>query len=194
MHHLYHTESLILERRPFGEANYYITLLTRDLGLIRASAQGIRLSQSKLKGSLTEFSFSRVSLVRGRAMWRITSAELKKNYYTIIRGTSTLCISARLFALVGRLVHGEEKNQELFDLLKDTLEFFSRDDRQPYDEMALELLVVLKILATLGYGTRLLKFSPLLTAPLSFELLPQISLEKKYALQEINTILRETHL
>ena len=48
MHHIYHTEGIILGSRNFGEAGKYYYLLTRDLGLVYASAQGVRKMSSKL--------------------------------------------------------------------------------------------------------------------------------------------------
>ena len=56
MHHIYTTKAIIIKSLPLGEANKIYFLLTKDLGFIKASAQGVRLDKSKLKGHLEDFS------------------------------------------------------------------------------------------------------------------------------------------
>ena len=66
MHHIYTTKAIIIRSIPIGEANKYYFLLTEDLGFIRATAQGVRLDKSKLKGHLQDFCFVEISLVKGK--------------------------------------------------------------------------------------------------------------------------------
>ena len=75
MHHIYTTEAIIIKSISMGEANRIYFLLTRDLGFIKATAQGVRLAKSKLKGHLLTFSLVKISVVKGKDLWRITSAE-----------------------------------------------------------------------------------------------------------------------
>ena len=55
MHHIYHTEGIILGSRNFGEAGKYYYIFTRDLGMITAGAQGVRKMSSKLRFVLQDF-------------------------------------------------------------------------------------------------------------------------------------------
>jgi len=64
MHHIYHTHGFILSSRNNGEANRMLMIYTREMGLIRAVAQGIRLHKSKLRFTLQDFSYVNVDLVR----------------------------------------------------------------------------------------------------------------------------------
>jgi len=73
MYRTYTTEAVVLGSRDAGEANKYYFLLTRELGLIHAFAQGVRELKSKLRYSLAELSYVKVSLVRGKEKWRLTS-------------------------------------------------------------------------------------------------------------------------
>ena len=74
MHHIYHTEGIILGSKNYGEAGKYYSIFTRDLGMIYASAQGVRKMSSKLRFILQDFSYVKVDLVQGRDFWRVTSA------------------------------------------------------------------------------------------------------------------------
>lgn len=130
-YHIYTTKGLVLSKRALREADQIYSILTRDLGLVRASATGVRRESSKLRGSLEPFSISTVSLVRGKEYWKLTSAELLQR----LPNSQSL---ARPFALLERLVPGEAENSELFDALEANL----KDS---------ETLLVGRILLHLGY-------------------------------------------
>ena len=110
-YHIYTTRGLVLSTRGVGEVDRVYSILTRDLGLIRARATGVRKVNSKLRGTLEPFSLSSISLVRGKDYWRLTSSELVKKV-----GESKAL--ARPLALLEKLVQGEAPNPELFDAVE----------------------------------------------------------------------------
>jgi DNA repair protein RecO (recombination protein O) len=114
-YHIYTTKGLVLSARPAREADRVYSILTRDLGLVRASATGVRKEGSKLRGALEPFVISQVSLVRGKEFWRITSAE-------VLRPIPAEAGIGRPLALLERLVPGEAVHPELFDAIEEFLE------------------------------------------------------------------------
>jgi len=84
MRHKYTVKSLVLARYPVSEANADIVLLTTELGLVYARAQGVRKSGAKLAAALQTLSESDVVLLRGREGWRITGAVLEKNRFMFL--------------------------------------------------------------------------------------------------------------
>ncbi len=109
---VYSTRGFILGSAPSGEASKTYSIYTEDFGLLKARAQGVRLIQSKLRYNLEDYSFCALSLVRGKEFWRITGSQ------SLDEGPKPdLLVRARVLNLVRRLVHGEERNQELFDAL-----------------------------------------------------------------------------
>ncbi len=110
-YHIYTTKGIVLSERPVREADRIYTILTRDLGLVRATALGVRNSASKLRGNMEPFSLSSISLVRGKEHWRLTSAESIRNIH------NSLAI-ARPLALLEKLVQGESTHPELFDTIE----------------------------------------------------------------------------
>lgn len=124
MYHLYHTPALVLASAPQGEGSKTFTLFTRELGLIHATATSVREERSKLRYGLQDFSYSEVTLVRGKEFWRVTSAVLIENVYTAFRATPEAALMfARAFRLLRRLVAGEEKNKRLFDAVREAFLF-----------------------------------------------------------------------
>lgn len=163
-YHIYTTKGIILSERPLREADRVYQILTRDLGLVRATALGVRKEASKLRGSLEPVMLATVSLVRGKEYWRITSAlsmKKVKPFPGILRP----------LALLEKLVQGEARHPELFDAIEK--ELLSSEEKS---EMR-EIKFVAKILFHLGY----LKEA-------------DFNLEKKELLKAINEGIEASHL
>lgn len=163
-YHIYTTKGIVLSSRPWREADRIYSILTRELGLIRATAIGVRKEASKLRGALEPFILSSVSLVRGREYWRAASAES-------ICNISPSPAIARPFDLIEKLVQGEAPHPELFDDIE--LAVLS----SPTDDETSEIHLVSKILFHLGY----LKEADLV-------------LDKKALIKAINKGLEASHL
>lgn len=193
MHSIYTTEGFILKSLNSGEANKYYWIFTKDLGLVRATAQGVRLLKSKLRYHLRDLSLVSLSLVRGRDLWRITNAETISNFGT----ASVAPLITRIFSLILRLVHGEEKNEELFQTLKEGIVFLINNS-EPADKEQIanfECILALRILSNLGYIGKLDNFSVFVESPFfSLELLAKMSTLRRQAISEINKSLKETQL
>lgn len=191
MYNIYTTESFILRSVNFGEANKYFFIFTKDFGLLKASAQGVRHLKSKLRYSLEDFSFGQISLVRGREVWRITSAERKLD----LKEPKKLLILSQIFSLLLRLLHGEEKNCSLFASLKEGMTFLQKSKLTNETLANFECIMALRILSALGYLGKLGDFDQFITSPyFTSELLATMSILKSKAILEINKSLRETHL
>ena len=154
MHHIYQTEGFVLRTRPAAEESKTIRLMTKDLGVVEARAQGVRRSASKLRFALQEFSYCKVSLVRGKEVWRIVNAVPLENAFFILRGKpEALATVARILLLVGRLVSGEEEHAELFDIVRASIESLANDAFSQQEILLAESVFVLRILAALGYAS-----------------------------------------
>ena len=180
-----------MKSAAFGEANKYFFIFTKEFGLIKASAQSVRRLPSKLRYGLEDFSLAQVSVVRGKEIWRLTSAEKRLK---IERGEKLLLLS-RIFSLLLRLLHGEEKNDRLFDGLKEGMYFLEKSGLTEENLVSFECIMALRILSALGYIGQLGDFDQF-TVSLYFtsELLTQMSALKTRAILEINKSLKETHL
>jgi DNA repair protein RecO len=110
MRHKYATTGIVLARTPIGEASAFITLLTPDLGLIRARAQSVRKPGAKLAAASQTFSESDVILVRGKEGWRLSGAVLGCAWYSELSRPARLR-AGRITSLILRLVHGESSGE-----------------------------------------------------------------------------------
>ena len=154
----------MLSYEPRRESDRIYNILTRDLGLIRAMALGVRKEISKLRGALEPFTLSRVSVVRGKEYWRTTSAEFIQNIFP-------LPTIARPLLLLEKLVQGEAPHSKLFDAVEEAI----LSDK-PQDEI-FEVRLVSKILYHLGYLKEV-----------------DLNLDKKELVRAINKGLESSHL
>ncbi len=194
-HTIYTTEGLILKSVGFGEANKYFSIYTKDFGLIQATAQSVRHLKSKLRYHLRDFSLGHISLVRGREVWRITSADGKIN----LQGGKHFALLSRIFSLLLRLVQGEEQNDLLFNHLKEGLIFLENYDNNKQDDIKIlanfECILALRILSTLGYIGQIGDFEQFISSPyFTQDLIMAMSGIKSKAICEINKSLKETNL
>src|SRR3989344_2260267 len=99
MHHIYHTEGIILGSRNFGEAGKYYNVFTRDLGMIYATAQGVRKISSKLRFVLQDFVYLKIDLVQGKDFWRVTSVSKTDKLEKITKNPETFIVFSNIARL-----------------------------------------------------------------------------------------------
>ncbi|MBX4200167.1 DNA repair protein RecO [Candidatus Parcubacteria bacterium] len=186
-HHIYNTKGVILNSRTQREADRVYSILTEDLGLVRATAQGVRKGSSKLGGILMKFSLINLSLVKGRNIWRITTATGDER----VKWSRMKLVSlARVLSLLEKLIHGEEKSKKLFQTLVESIEFLkSVEDNE---SELWEVLVVSRLLNSLGYMSPTETLKGYLTDEWSQELIRETLKNKKNLVQLINKGLKES--
>lgn len=138
----------MLSRRPLGEANALVTLLTTDFGIIRARAQGLRKPISKLSPGLQTFMQSDVSLVRGKEGWRLTGAILVRSWAGEL-SPQARTRAARVFDLMQRLTQGEYAEPQLYAIAHALLSALTHLSEESAD--AAECLAALRVLHVLGH-------------------------------------------
>src|SRR3989344_6106104 len=193
MHHIYHTEGIVLGSKNSGEAGKYYYIFTRDLGMIHASAQGVRKMSSKLRFVLQDFAYVNVDLVQGRDFWRVTSATKTSQLEKITKRPETFKIFTNITRLLKRLLAGVEPNETLFVDLLNGLSILEKADTMK-DLRNLEAIIVLRILNNLGYIGDSPTLKDLIKSPFEESMLFEISKSRNHILRQINKALKETHL
>ena len=194
MHHIYHTHGFILGSRNKGEANKMLTIYTREMGLVRAMVQGIRLHKSKLRFTLQDFSCANIDLVRGRDIWRVTSAKNISTFPFARASRNSLLIIARVSSLLERLCDGEESNEKIFDDFMQVLYLPDDMNIESSSREALELHLVLRIMNSLGYIGDSLILSDYLGGSIDLNKTELLLKEKRSIISHINKALNESQL
>lgn len=150
MYSKYTTDALVLGSREQGESDRVYSLYTKDFGLIRARATAVRTEKSKMRYALQHYALSRVSLVKGARGWRTAgAASLRILPATSPEALAGVTAFARISSLVLRLVHGQEKNEYLFEALAEAHTAFAREPGSASG--TIEIVCAARILYALGY-------------------------------------------
>lgn len=201
-HHIYTTDGFVLGQHPYGESNLFFRVFTRDLGLVFASARSVREIKSKLRYGLADFCLSSISFVRGKHEWKITSALPKKNLYhqfaqnkTDTQNKEKFLVCAYALSLIKKLVAGEEKNTELFDIIRDGFDFIEGNDFTTEELRSVECIMMLRIVHNLGYFMSDTALSPFIeSTDWDKNLLEKMKTHRTTAVREINRAIKESQL
>lgn len=190
-----------MSSRNFGEAGRHYSIFTRDLGMITATASGVRKISSKLRYVLQDFAYLKIDLVQGKNIFRVTNASKTNMLEQIIKHPDTFKVFANIARLLKRLLVGIESNEELFiDLLHglSVLEKVAGRNKsflsEKNDLRNIEIIIVLRILNNLGYIGEDDTLENLIKSPFEENLVFEVSKDRIKILQEINRALKETHL
>ena len=175
-----------------------LVLFTRDLGLVKVKAQSLREMRSKMRYHTQELSAPEVCLIKGREFWRLVGINRENSFGTLLRQGETTKTVARTFALLSRLIPGEEEpNQELFDDVAEALGFLATrlDLVNNQTRAAFETALSLRILHHLGYLDPVSRWEHIVgEASWSDEMLAPLSEDLSGARKAIELALHDSHL
>jgi len=198
-HNIYNTEGIILSSFGVGEANKFFNIFTKELGLIQATAQSVRELKSKNRYGLQDFSVSDFSFVRGKEIWRITNVAPQENlFFKFQEDRKKLDSLVQILSLLKQFLHGEEKNEELFDIVLNAIGFLKNANFKVGELENFGLIVKMRILNNLGYfdkGSQKEIFSEFLqTNNFDENIIDKLGKVKKEAINEINYSLEDVQL
>jgi recombinational DNA repair protein (RecF pathway) len=188
MYQKYHTDVIVLGSSERGESDSTVTLISRDFGVLRARATGVRSEKSKMRYAVQHYTRSVASLVKGKRGWRIAGATAK-----VLPGSGKgLSAFARISELVQRLVPGEEKNEYLFDVLEEAHRALMRGGEAV---PVIEIVSVARVLFALGYiSDEALKTTLFSHTQFGDEHIQEAEILKETMLKSINRAIADTHL
>jgi DNA repair protein RecO len=195
VYHLHYTPGIVLVSRSAGESDRRYRILTRELGVITATAKSVRTLASKLRYALQTYSYAEFVLVRGAGGWRITNAVSKENLYTKFSGRpAARGALTRSLRLINRLTPGEERHEELFDVIEGGLLLLSGNRALESDAEFVEQLLVLRTLALLGYIGDRPDLSAVSKGAWDIQAVRAGEVRRQDILAAINRALQESHL
>jgi DNA repair protein RecO len=171
-----------------------LTIYTREMGLVYATCQGVRLAKSKLRFALQDFSYTKIDLVRGKEIWRVTSATNITSFPYARSDKQSLLLIARISKLIERVCGGEEESSKIFDEFIQALYILDDTSVEASVREALELHLVLRIMNTLGYIGDSAILSEYLSTPFGELEVSSILKERQSIIAHINKALNESGL
>ncbi len=125
--------AIILKKQPFGEADEIITFFTKENGKVRGLAKSVKQPKSKLQHALQSLFFIKLTLAARRTsgLRKIIRAEVLDSFS---RAHEHLPIAKAAWYVLEIIIKGtadEHKNEKLFKLLLDFLQFCSQPHLTP---------------------------------------------------------------
>lgn len=124
------TDALIVrENNNIGESDRFVTALTRDFGLIRASVRGARNLKNRNSSATQLLCHSRLSLYKGREKYIIDEAQPLHVFFEVRERLDKLALAQYFCELAGVLAPPEEPAEETLRLLLNALHYLATDAR-----------------------------------------------------------------
>jgi DNA repair protein RecO (recombination protein O) len=142
------SEAFLIRKIQYGEADYLLTLLTKDFGKIRGLAKNAKKSRKRFGGRLEPFVHLRVR-VRERlgGMKFIEDSETIKVFSPLMEDVELFMCGSFILENVDVLLPEEEPNEKIFELLAETLS--ALDSKK--NPLAVILRFQLSVLSLSGY-------------------------------------------
>lgn len=122
---LYKIEGIALRRRPVGEADRLVTLLSRDRGKLTVVAKGARKVRSRLGGRLEPPSRFRALVAEGRTLDIISQVELIEPYRALRGGLMPMGLTNIVLEMTDRSLPERHPHPDVYALLDETLALLS---------------------------------------------------------------------
>lgn len=117
----YNYTAIILKKKKIGETDRLYTFYTLEAGKLQSIGRGIRKPQAKLAGHMETLNQTDMVVARRHGLGNIASAITERYFPKIKSDARTLRGVLDAVASFERLVDFEEKDEELFELLRSYL-------------------------------------------------------------------------
>lgn len=141
----YKVTGINLKGMPLGESDRLLTILTPELGLIRAVVPGARKQNSSLSGRSSLFVINDLFIVKGRSLDKITQAHTLESYPGLSQNLEKLTVSQYLAELVLLVALTNQPQVELYELLTEHLKRIEQGSQLMIAHLAQALFHILAL-------------------------------------------------
>lgn len=98
------TQAIILEKYPLREADEIISLYTKEYGLLRVKARGIKKPGAKLAGSTQSFSYLTVFFVLGHDLPVLTETQTIDTFSNLKKNAGAIVAAEKAAHIISRVI------------------------------------------------------------------------------------------
>ncbi len=121
------TDGLIIGQKKIGENDRYLTILTRDSGIIYAYANGANKIKNRLCSATSLLSYCDFVFYENKGRYTIDSADLNNAFFNISHNLEKLSLSNYLFEITITLCTPAIESGAFLRLLLNTIHFLGKD-------------------------------------------------------------------
>ena len=116
------TQGFILKEREIDEADIVFFVFSKDFGRLDLLAKSARKLSSKLRRQMELFSLAEVGFVEGKRGERLVEAKCIEKFSRIKKDLERIFLAQKISEVLDFLIKGPEKEEEVFNLLKEVFE------------------------------------------------------------------------
>jgi len=116
------TKGFFLEKREYNADSRIFNVFTKDFGLIHVFGKAIRKIKSKLRAGTEIFSLSEIEFIQGKIHKTLTDVVLLDKFKNLKTDSDKFQIALRISKDINNLIHEEEKDDKIWQLLKKTFQ------------------------------------------------------------------------
>jgi len=124
----YKTIGFVFKKSEGAESDQVFSIFTKDFGKLELKAKAIRKITSKLRADIDIFYLSEVEFIQGKNNKTLTDAVKIKKLGIFEKDLENFLIAGKIANVLDIFIRGEEKDEDIFNLLNDIL-FKLEDDR-----------------------------------------------------------------
>ena len=123
----YKTDAINLKSYPLKESDKIVVMYSRDKGIIRAVAKGIKKPKSSLGARMETFFANTLLLAKGRNMDVVSQAETVNSFSDTRKSLDKIGYSMYITEIVNNFgVENDPCSEEVYDLLYKALDTISK--------------------------------------------------------------------
>ena len=153
----YRTQGFIFKKKDMLEADRVFSVFTYDFGRLEIVARAVRKITSKLRGGIEIFSLSEIEFIQGKNRKTLTDTIAIEKFSNIIQDPVRLEISHKISDILDNFIKGQEKDEPVFTLLKETLNKLNSPKLQAFSIQLIYCYFLWNFLSALGYHPEIQK-------------------------------------
>lgn len=142
------TDGLVIREINVGESDRIVHILTREKGVVRASARGARKVRSRISSAAQMLTHSDFTLFRGRELYIIDEAAPLHFFLGVRRDLDRLALAQYFAQLMENLAPQEDEAEIYLRLILNALYLIENEKRPP---QAVKAAFELRLLTLAGY-------------------------------------------
>lgn len=148
------TQGIVIKQRNIGENDRIITILSRDLGIIEATARGSKSIRSAIGAAVQIFSYGDFCLFKGKSNYIVNSAETIESFYQLRLDVVKLSLAGYFCELLNYLSKTADEHSEVYlKLILNTLHFLQEEKR---NQTLLKSIFEMRALSIAGFMPNLI--------------------------------------
>lgn len=123
-------KGVIISKRPLGEKDYALTVLTAETGKFFCTVKGARGIKSKFTGHIDLLNVCDFDLYKGQNYAFVTECQVDCNYSGLGDDLKKFYYASLISKILNRFVTENENSHEIFNLAIETLQFIKKFNKE----------------------------------------------------------------